>query len=148
MKKGQVSSEYMIILGVVIILAIGAALLLRESITTGGSITERQSQSYWTVAHPFSILGVKYAGTQLQLDVQNSLPQASVLEEIEIDGSDHTVDQTFAANERRVVTLTLGSSCGDPGDTYILEDINIGYRPAGGSSRTQAGEMPLVSSCS
>ena len=46
MKKGQVSTEYLVILAVVLVIALVVVYLVSQGTGLGGGITESQSQSY------------------------------------------------------------------------------------------------------
>ena len=146
--KAQVSSEYMIILAVVLVMALIAAVLLRGTITAGGSVNEQQSRAYWAVASPFSILAQKYAGTQLQLDMQNSLPESVQISQITVQNANYSISQSFTPGERRVVNMTLSAGCSDDGTSYNLGCMWISYQTGSGQQRIQKGELPLVGTCS
>ena len=148
MEKGQVSSEYMLILAVVLVIAIAAIALLRDTILTGGSVNQQQSRAYWSVASPFSITAHKYQGSMLELDVQSSLPVTVDLQTISVEGTNHTIDRTFNPGQRAVINVSLSANCGDAGNSYSLEDIQIRYVPTGSLPQTQSGSIPLVGTCS
>jgi hypothetical protein len=145
--RGQVSSEYLVIMAVVLVIALVVVFLLRDFIVTGSSISESQSRSYWSVASPFSISAQKYAGTALDLDLQNTLSESVTLTSIEIEGTVYTIDEVFRLGEQKVVSVTLATSCGEVGDPYSLEEVEISYQ-RGSNVQTQGSEVPLVGTCS
>lgn len=147
MTKGQVSSEYLVVMAIVLIIALTVVFLLRDFLITGAGISESQSRSYWSVASPFSISAQKYSNTLLQMDMQNALSETVTITSIQIEGTVYTVSETFRIGEERIVDVTLGSSCGSLGDPYSLEDIVINYQ-RGGTTASQTGSMPLVGTCS
>lgn len=145
--KAQVSSEYMVILAVVLVLAIIAAMLTSGIIGTSGSVNEQQSRGYWVVAAPLSVLGQKYSGNVFQLEIQNSLPRSVQVSQISIAGTAYSTGLTLEAGETGTFNLTLGSSCGPGGKSYSLNNIQITYQ-SGDIVNVQRGEMPLVGTCS
>lgn len=147
MKRGQISSEYLVVMAIVLVIALVVVFLLKDFLTAGAGVSESQSRNYWTVASPFSISAQKYAGTTLQLDMQNTLSETAGITGIEIEGTAYSVSETFRLGERKVVTLTLADACGTVGSAYSLDNVLITYQRAG-STVTQRGSVPLAGSCS
>jgi hypothetical protein len=147
MKKGQVSTEYLIILAIVIVIAVMVVFVLKDFLSTGSSVSESQSRSTWAVATPFSVSSQKYSGSRLDLQMQNALSEGTTITNIEIEGLDYPMNEEFRLGEDRIITIMLIETCGSPGEQYSLEDIFITYEVAG-TTTDQGGNAPLVGTCS
>ena len=70
--KGQVSTEYLVILAVVLVIALVVVYLVGGFSGLGAGSIETQSKNYWGSTAPFAIKAFKASGTALDLEVQNN----------------------------------------------------------------------------
>jgi hypothetical protein len=148
-KKGQVSTEYLVILAVVLVVALVVVALVSGVTPVSGGVSETQSKNYWSATAPFVISGWKYSGTSLDLTMQNMDGQKVTLTDFEVDGSSvYSTNTSFTVGETKSITATMGSSCGSAGDSFELSNIQITYTKGSITGLLQKGAKPLVGTCS
>lgn len=147
-KKGQGTTEYLIILAVVIVIALVVAGVMGWFPGLSSGITAQQSQAYWQGASPIAITQWSVSGTTVQLAVQNMTTNRITLKDVNFDTTDmHSgTDENVAAGGTTSFTGTLGTAC-TSGQPYQF-DVKIGYNVIGGiQNATQAGVKPIVGNC-
>ncbi len=149
MFRGQVSTEYLVILAVVLVVALVVVFLVGGFAGIGAASLETQSKNYWAGASPFSIKTFKASGTALDLDVVNNDIEQLTLTDVSIDGTSvFSTSTVFDSGESIVVTATLPASCGTAGDPFQYRNVKITYSKGGVTGLTQVGAKPLVGKCS
>jgi len=133
--KGQGSTEYLVVLGAVLIVSLVTVSLVGGLPSSGSSIKEQQSKSYWSGTIPFAITSVKVSDTDIILTVSNRLIESVYLTDIAVqDGFGNTriimePDQVFNAGEE----ITLHGL----GDAISNSSINPCYSTSTGVSRAR-----------
>lgn len=146
-KRGQGSTEYLVILAVVLIVALVVIALLGFFPGMAGDAKETQSNSYWSGAQPFSITNVRASGTAVSMTLENRLSERLNLTSITLAGTDISVTATnFGGGEAKTVTGTLGTTCGTSGTQYQY-DVVVNYAQGAISGKKQTGQKPLVGKC-
>jgi len=139
--KGQGSTEYLVILAVVLVVALIVVGLLGQFTGFGKQAKEQQSRSYWAGAQPFSILQAKLAsGTeQSQLLIKNQQMDTLFIKKIEVKapgGNPITIynpanPTKFVGGEQKVINLNQTavntSICSASGEAYDLV-VTITYK--------------------
>lgn len=147
-KKGQVSTEYLVILAVVLVVALIVVALIGGMSPVSTGISESQSKNYWLSVSPISISAWNYHGTSLDLTLQNMDGQKITVSQISIGGSAvYSVNTSFAVGETRTVTATL-ANCGSSGDSFELQNVSITYMKDGISALLEKGDKTIVGKCS
>ncbi|MDO8554488.1 MAG: hypothetical protein Q7S22_06785 [Candidatus Micrarchaeota archaeon] len=146
--KGQVSTEYLIILAVVLVIALVVVLLVSQSTGLGQGSLETQSKASWAGATPFSISSQKASGTSLQVSMTNmGLDKLTVTS---ISGNSFTTTaftQDFASGQNQVLSVTLAATCGAVGTQYQYDNVTITYTQGALAGLKQVGAKPLVGRC-
>jgi len=149
MKKGQVSTEYLVILAVVLVIALVVVYLVGGFAGMGAGSTETQSQQAWGTAAPFSITILKQSGTTLEMEIRNNDVDALTLTDISMDGASvFSTNTTFTSGERKVVTVTTAAACGVTGTSFTHDDVTLVYDKGGISGKIEVGARPLMGKCS
>ncbi len=149
MTKGQVSTEYLVILAVVLIVALVVIGLLGWFPGIGGGTLEQQSKSYWAAASPFAIIAYKISGTTAELEIRNMGTEKITLTDVSFAGTSLAVPQTvFNSGESKKVTGTLGMTCGSAGTGFSYANITFTYTQGTITGNKQTGDKPLVGKCS
>ncbi len=147
-QKGQVSTEYLIILAVVLVIALVVVLLVNQSTGLGQGSLETQSKAYWAGAAPFSISSQKATGTSLQLSMTNQGLDKLTVTSISGTGITTTAFTTdFSSGQNQVLTVTLAATCGAVGAPYQYDNVTITYTQGALSGLKQVGLKPLVGRC-
>ncbi len=115
-KKGQGSTEYLVILAVVLIVALVAIALLGFFPGLATDAQKTQSDSYWQgVASPFRIVESKATSGTLSIILQNSNSQALTLTTINVgSGTNVTgLPVTFLGGEKKLIpfNVTISGLC-------------------------------------
>ncbi len=71
-KRGQVSTEYLVIIGVVLVIALVVVFMLTRSTSLAGGAVDSQSKNFWNSQAPFSITNWRASGTTLDLVMKNN----------------------------------------------------------------------------
>jgi len=148
-KKGQVSTEYLVILAVVLVVALVVVFLVGGFSGLGASSLETQSKNYWAGASPFAIKTFKASGTDMQLELTNNELERLTVTAITIDGASvFSTSTIFDSGESQVLNATLAATCGTVGDPFQYENVRITYAKGDITGMTQMGVKPLVGKCS
>lgn len=148
-KKGQVSTEYLVILAVVLVVALIVVFLVGGFAGIGTGTVETASKNYWAGASPFAIKTVKVTDTSMELEMQNNDLERLTITDISVEGdSVFSTSTAFNSGESKVITATLGTSCGAAGEAYTYNDVLVTYTKGDITGLTQVGAKPLVGTCS
>lgn len=148
-KKGQVSTEYLVILAVVLVIALVVVYLVGGFSGLGAGSIETQSKNYWGSTAPFAITAFKASGTTLELEVRNNDLDRLVLTSVSGVGlGTSNLTTSFTSGQTQVVTVTLDDACGVTGTPFTYEDIVMIYNKGQLTGLAQAGTKPLVGKCS
>jgi hypothetical protein len=150
MKKAQVSTEYLVILAVVLVVALVVVALVSGVTPVSGGVSETQSKNYWSAVNPLKITGWKYSGTTLDLTLESVEGKKVTLTDIEIEGSSvYSTATTYVVGESKAIAnITMGSSCGNSGESFELQNVILTYTKEGVSGLKQKGDKPIVGTCS
>ena len=147
--KGQVSTEYLVILAIVLVVALIVVYLVGGFAGIGTGTVETASKNYWAGASPFSIKTVKVAGTDMDVELQNNDLERLTITDISVDNSSvYSTATEFDSGEGKVVSGTVGTSCGDSGEVFTYNDVVITYTKGEIDNLKQVGAKPLVGTCS
>ena len=148
-KKGQVSTEYLVILAIVLVVALVVVYLVGGFAGMGAGTMETQSQQAWATAAPFSITILKQSGTILEMEIQNNDVDTLILTDISMDGAlVYSTPTTFASGSKQVINATMTTSCGSTGASFTHENVIITYDKGGISGKTEVGTRSLMGRCS
>lgn len=148
MKKGQISTEYLVIMAVILVIALVVVYLMSQSTGVATSTLETQSQAYWKTASPLAITGFSASGTTLTLAVLNTAPETITL--TQLSGSGVTTFSTatpFPPGNTQVIRATLTSSCSS-GSRYSVDNVTLTYSQGSIIGKTFIGQKSFTGSCS
>jgi hypothetical protein len=149
MSKGQVSTEYLVILAIVLVVALVVVYLVGGFAGMGAGTMETQSMQAWGTAAPFAITILKQSGTTLELEMRNNDVSTLVLTDISMDGASvFSTNTSFTSGEKRVVTATVVTACGAAGSDFSHENVMMTYNKGQITGKTQVGARPLMGKCS
>jgi len=146
--KGQGTTEYLVILAVIIVIALIVVGVMSWMPGLGTGITEQQSRAYWKSTAPVAVVDWKFSTTASDavFAVRNMSTDKITITDIVVDGVSLSIDSTgLAAGETR--TISGSRACTGAGTTYQY-DVNVEYDVNGGiSGKKQIGHKPLVGVC-
>lgn len=148
-QKGQGTIEYLVILGVVLLIGLLAApyaLNLLKGQTDLGN--EQQSKMYWqNTARPFTIADFEINPSGATIALQNNDSQDLNVSTLRVNGVDFNQSGVLIAAGQRKTFSTSGVTC-NAGQKFSYK-VRITYSTADISDRNQArDDMPLVGNCS
>lgn len=148
--KGQVSTEYLVILAVVLVVALVVVYLVGGFSGLGAGSLETQSKSYWGSTSPFAVTTVRASGNTLDLQMVNNDLELLTLTEVTIDGNSvYTGNNTFTSGESKVVNTNVAFlPCGAAGVPFTYDNVVITYTKGGIAGIRQSGNKPIVGKCS
>ena len=160
-RRGQGSTEYLVILGAVLLISMVTVIMVGGSQSSGISVKEQQSQSYWkSGATPFSISTVKVTNSSVALSVSNALIEPIYLTAVEVEddsGNNATImtpNQMFNAGEQIDLSNYSFSDSSNPcvgkaaGSEFEFKVVSFIYTQGSISGIRQQGTQPLVGTCS
>jgi uncharacterized protein (UPF0333 family) len=148
-KKGQVSTEYLVILAIVLVVALVVVYLVGGFAGMGAGTMETQSMQAWGTAAPFSITILKQAGSTLEMELRNNDVETLKLTGISMDNTSvFSGNTSFASGEKKVVNATTSTSCGVTGTAFSHQNVILTYDKGPISSKTEVGSKPLIGKCS
>ncbi|MCD6227180.1 class III signal peptide-containing protein [Candidatus Micrarchaeota archaeon] len=151
--KGQGATEYLVLLGVVLIVALVAIALLGFFPGLSSNTKETQARSYWSgVASPFQITDYSYSGTTLTINVRNTRSERLTIGNITVNDGSSTVtftpsspDDVIGPGGSMTYSITGMTSCAS-GDSFEV-DVDIKYATRNGIVNVEHGSKPLVGKC-
>lgn len=148
--SAQASTEYLIIIAVVLVLALVILGLMGGFPSFSYNAQAGDSARYWSSsASPIAIIDFKQTGSALALRVENRAPLAIRLDSLTLTaaGSYSVSGLPLRLSPGGAATLNLTTeSC--TGHQSISYGVNITYGTDQVSGLTQAGAKPLYISCS
>ena len=154
-KRGQGSTEYLVLLAMVLVVAMVAIALLGFFPGLAGDARAGQSDAYWRGnARPFAILEHSLtSGGDIKLVVQNLDSNSKYLKTITMAGSginaSNSSANTYISAGQTVSSLIVDVTAGTctTGSPYEF-NVTFTYDSVGGiSGNTQRGTKPLVGIC-
>jgi len=164
--RGQGATEYLVILGAVLLVALVIIALLGWFPSLGGSTRESQSKSYWSSASPFAITVAKASNNTLTFSVTNRLTERLFLTSVDVqDGFGNTgivmtPNQIVNAGEEVVLTglaAAITNSTLNPcystgasknGSVFEFKAVAFTYTQGLITGNREQGVQPLVGRCS
>lgn len=155
-KFGQGSSEYLIILGAAMIIAVIAAGLLGFFPGTSGDSQFAESKSYWSTAVPFSIADASQSSTgaqTLSLAVENRGGYYAEISNVTVTfGSSSATNATrqyFPPGERNILYVdNPPASCAGRAGSVVQYGVVFKYDQDPLLGKLQSGSKPLLVRCS
>ncbi len=152
MLRAQSSTEYIIVLGVVLVLLLITLSLMGffSGFTTDTRAGE--SASYWAnAASPFSIIDWKFTGAALSVVMQNKAPAPLALSSFTLTAGNLTylasgLPYTFPSGGRTTLSFAVSDAC--QADNYYEYDAALNYSTDSVTSISWAGSKPLIVRCS
>jgi hypothetical protein len=146
-RKGQGTTEYLIILAVIIVIALVVAGVMGWFPALGAGITESQSKTYWRSTTPLSLDDWTVTTSGAQFVVRNNTTDTITLTDITMEGSALGLSDTnIAAGGTTTTALDNTVTCVS-GQTYSY-DIIISYDVVDGiSGKSLVGTKPIVGQC-
>lgn len=149
-KKAQTSTEYIIILAVVIIIALIVVGVLGGIPGIGKTSAGRASAAYWSTADvAITAFAFDAGGDSNVIKIRNNLRNQITVTNVNIGGTDViTTDQTVVSGETKSLSIDTHKDCGSAGDGFSY-DVIITYTDSGtGASYTFTGDgNKLEGSC-
>jgi len=164
-RSGQGATEYLVILGAVLLVALVIVSLLGWFPSLGGATKEQQSKAYWTGTSPFAITTYRVNNSSISLALANRLADKLNLTGIEVqNGFGNTTTilnpmQYFNAGEEAVITTNLFdyssavNPCTSPGTSkqgsmFEFKVVAFTYNQGTITGIRQQGAQALVGRCS
>ncbi|MFA6329689.1 MAG: hypothetical protein WCX64_03330 [Candidatus Micrarchaeia archaeon] len=157
--RGQGSTEYLVVLGAVLLVSLVTVNLLGSFPSSGSATKEQQSKAYWSGTTPFAITTARVTNGTITLSVSNKLTERAYLTAIEVQdgyGNNATVmtpNQILNAGEETTLTnfsFTLPNPCNGKavGSAYEFKAVSFIYTQGPITGIRQQGAQPLVGKCS
>ena len=146
-KKGQGTTEYLIILAVIIVIALVVAGVMGWFPGLSSGISETQSKAYWSATSPISLAGWKLTSTGATLDLKNMgtdklTVTGLTVNSVDVNGLTTELNAGSSATTANLDTITCTA-----GATYSY-NVVITYDVVGGIAGNKlTGTKPIVGTC-
>jgi hypothetical protein len=163
LSKGQGATEYLVILGAVLLVALVVVNLLGWFPSLGAATRDQQSRSYWSGASPFSINVLRVNNSSVTFSAANKLSDKLNLTAVDIrDGLGNnyvimTPNQVFNSGEEIAISnYTFNATFGNPcnaasstaGKPFEFKIVGFTYTQGSISGIRQHGAQALSGRCS
>ncbi|NYZ74545.1 hypothetical protein H0O00_05355 [Candidatus Micrarchaeota archaeon] len=147
--KGQVSTEYLVVLAIILVVGLVVVYLIGGFAGMGGSNLETESMQAWGTAAPFAITNWKQTGSTLQMELRNNDINTLTLTGISMDNAVvYSANTTFTSGEKRLISVTTSTSCGATGTRFVHDNVLITYNKGMITGNTERGLKPIIGKCS
>lgn len=150
MKRGQGSSEYLVLLAAALLVGLVAIVLIGGFTESGGAARESESRSYWSgPIRPFSVPDYSQTGTTFYITLKNTEPQRITLLNITVGNSTYapTGGISFKGGTTRTLNIPSLRNCTSDSYDFYEYDMNIYYNTSDGVIKRETGEKKLVGEC-
>jgi hypothetical protein len=163
-RRGQGATEYLVILGAVLLVALVIVSLLGWFPALGASTKEQQSKSYWTSASPFAITAFKVNNTSMVISFANRLSEKVQLLNFTLgDGFGNNLEvispnQSYAPGEEIVQSNNAYAVTNNPcytasgtstaGKSFEYKVVAFTYSQGSVTGIRQTGAQSLAGRCS
>ncbi|MFH1587058.1 MAG: hypothetical protein ABID38_04335 [Candidatus Diapherotrites archaeon] len=147
--RGQGTTEYLIILAVVIVIALVVVGVMGFLPGLGTSVTASQSKAYWGAASPLAITDWEFdnSASGCDLVMRNQTSGKITVTAVEIEGAALTVSSTaLTAGQESALAITGGCQTCTAGNPYDF-NVAITYDTTKLTGKTQTGTTSLVGTC-
>jgi hypothetical protein len=146
--KAQGSSEYLILLAVVLIIAIVAIALIGGFVDLGAGSMETQSKQYWTgSARPFSVPDYAQQNDTFIVTLKNMEPTRIMITAISVGGDVRVGNVSFNGGATKTVNVNMSRVCDAESYDFFEYDVIINYTTTNDVQKSQIGEKPFVGKC-
>ncbi|MFH2105910.1 MAG: hypothetical protein ABII22_01505 [Candidatus Micrarchaeota archaeon] len=145
--KGQISTEYLVILAVVLVIALVVVYILSQSVAGVSGTIEKTNQAYWAGQSPIAVTGYTASGVALKLTLKNVDAQKLTVTSIAGSGiSTLSQNVTFEIGEEKEVALALDSIC-IPATPFEYKDITFTYAKGTSTGLVESGAKSVMGKC-
>jgi len=147
-KKGQGAAEYLILLGIILIVSLIGIVLLGGFTESTTNAVDTQTKMYWSSTRPLAIIEWVQTNSTLYIKLKNMDQKRVILKSIIASNvtSSFGTGWTFAPGNEKTVAINGLTQCSANYD-YFSYDIYINYDTADISNITFKGTKPLVGKC-
>ncbi len=141
---GQASSEHLVIIGAVLLVALVAVVLVSGILS--GSPGKSESDNYWQGARPFSIKEHSQQGSTMYLTLFNTEPDARIVNSITVGNASSSFNFSLAPGGSNAFSVTGLRACDSSYKEYEYQ-VRIYYSSFDVSGQVQTGAKPLSGTC-
>jgi hypothetical protein len=146
--KGQGTTEYLIILAIVIVIALVVVGVLGGFPSLGAGITQAQSKAYWSSTQPLAIIewSIPSSGTG-SLVFQNQTANVITLTDINWNGTSIGTFSTAIAAGGKATVSDTDMTCGVSGGQPFSRTVGYTYTTPNLPGLKFNGVQPVVGTC-
>jgi len=139
--RGQGATEYLVILGAVLLVSLVVVSLTSASTSSQVSMKQQQSQAYWSSLSPIKVLSSKVVDSNLVLQVQNTGTSTIRLDGVNVGGTDLPIYPYYSGDY-------YGSAyCSKPYDNFSASSMTCALMVGAGESVYVAAQGAGVVDC-
>ncbi|MBM3282155.1 MAG: class III signal peptide-containing protein [Candidatus Diapherotrites archaeon] len=144
--RGQGTTEYLIILAIVIVIALVVVGVLGGFPSLGAGVSEGTSKTYWMGTSPLAITEYSVSTTTGTLVVKNMTASAITLDDVNYNGAMASLTDVVIGAGATVNVTDTDFTCSTRGQVYT-KTIALKYNTTNLSGQFFTGIQPLVGQC-
>ena len=147
-KRGQGTTEYLIILSVIIVIALVVVGVMGWFPGLGTTITEGESRAYWAAASPIALVAWDINSGSTTIVLRNLTTDTITVSDMNLSGTKLTFTSTILPAGSQAAISGTGVTCSGVSTSYS-KDVVMTYSVAGGiPTAKETGQKPMVGKCS
>jgi len=156
MMRGQGSSEYLIVLAVVLVVSLVTIVLVGGFPAMGGDARKAESSQYWIgSAKPFSITEQTQINDTVFITLLNTESTRFVLRNITLTTGNRTFSPldmptdgfTMGGGVRKTITISNMTRCNETSYDEYEYDVHITYDTSDIAGKSEYGSKPIIGKC-
>lgn len=146
--KGQAAAEYLVLLGVILIISLVGILILGGFSDSTATAMENESKMYWSSSRPLSIIEWVQSNSTLYLNLKNVEVKRVILKRIVVGNQtfDLGTGYTFGPGSQKTISLSGLTPC-SPNYDYFSYDLSFYYDTSDIPNLFQKGQKPVAGKC-
>jgi len=146
-RRGQGTTEYLIILAVIIVIALVVAGVMGWFPGMSGQISESQSKTYWTITTPITLAAWKVTATGTQFEFKNMGADKLTVTDVNVNGTAVSSLGIVLTPGATAISSNMATITCTTGQTYSY-NVVITYDVTGGLTGNKlTGLKPIVGTC-
>lgn len=156
MMRGQGSSEYLIVLAVVLVVSLVTIVLVGGFPAMGGDARKAESSQYWIgSAKPFSITEQTQINTTVYMTLLNTESARFIIRNITLTSGNNVfypldmpaAGLTLGGGSKKTITITNVTRCNATSYDEYEYNVRITYDTSDITGKLESGSKPIIGRC-
>ncbi len=147
-EKAQVSTEYLIILAIVLVIALVVIYLIGSDSLTGPDQKEKLGKAAWAGATPIGVREIYWSGSTMRFYVRNNGLETITIRYMRFSPyAAASMNTVLQPQQERLISFGVWPSCAGAGLYYQFNDFRFNYDRGSLTNITQDINVPYGGRC-